>query len=96
MAPGGEPAVGLTTFNSRLIFGINIASFLFATIAVALRVYARRLKHASFLVEDYLIFFALTSSVVSTYGVFQAVILGAAGHPSDTISPLNIQASFRV
>lgn len=57
------PALGLTTGRSRLIVGFNSASLIIATVAVLLRVYARRLKKTSFVSEDYLIFLALVTRV---------------------------------
>ena len=55
------PAIGLTTVHSRTIFGFNTACLLLATVAVALRIYARHLKKLSFVAEDYLIFLALVN-----------------------------------
>ena len=55
------PAVGLTTVHSRTILGFNTACLLLATIAVALRIYARHLKKLSFVTEDYLVFLALVN-----------------------------------
>lgn len=53
------PPVGLTTENSRTIFGFVTACLLLATAAVILRIYARHLKKASFVAEDYFVFLAL-------------------------------------
>ena len=60
------PPIGLTTGHSRLIFGVNITFFLLASIAVLLRVYARRIKRVSFASEDYFIFAALVDAKGST------------------------------
>ena len=51
--------VGLTTVHSRLIVGIHIVSIIFATIAVVLRIWARHLRRATLIAEDYLVLVAL-------------------------------------
>jgi len=53
------PALGLTTRHSRLVVGFNSAGLALATVAVLLRVYARRLNKKAFVSEDYLVFLAL-------------------------------------
>lgn len=59
------PVLGLTTEHSRLVFAFNTVGLILATIAVCLRVYARRLSQKSFVAEDYLVFLALVSSKLS-------------------------------
>lgn len=56
------PVLGLTTGHSRLVFGFNTISLILASIAVALRIYARRLSKKPFVAEDYFVFLALVSS----------------------------------
>lgn len=53
------PVVGLTTYHSKLLFGINTTFLALALIAVALRIYARKLKRAPFVIEDWLVFAAM-------------------------------------
>lgn len=55
------PTTGLTTFHARLLFGINTTFLLLALIAVILRIYARRIKRASFVAEDYCVFVAMVA-----------------------------------
>lgn len=53
------PVTGLTTYDSRLLFGINTMFLILAFIAVLLRLYARKIKRATFVAEDWLVFAAM-------------------------------------
>ena len=61
------PVVGLTTAHSKAIIGFATTCFVLATVAVLLRVYARRLKGKSLVTEDYLVFLALVRRVQHCY-----------------------------
>ena len=53
------PITGLTTYHARLLFGFNTTFLLLALVSVILRIYARRIKRASFVAEDYCVFVAM-------------------------------------
>lgn len=54
-----RPAVGLTTDRAKALFGTTITFLLLATIFVALRAWAGKLRRKPYQIDDYLIFGAL-------------------------------------
>ena len=54
-----RPAVGLTTDHSKALFGTTITFLKLATIFVALRAWAGKLRRAPYRIDDYLVFGAL-------------------------------------
>ena len=54
-----RPAIGLTTDHSKAIFGTTITFLILATIFVALRAWAGKLRRNPYRIDDYLVFGAL-------------------------------------
>ena len=54
-----RPAVGLTTSHSKAMFGTTITFLILATIFVALRAWAGKLRRTPYRIDDYLVFGAL-------------------------------------
>lgn len=90
------PTTGLTTYHSRLLFGINTTFLVLALIAVALRIYARKVKRASFVVEDWLVFTAMLGFGIQATLTYCAIFLGAAGHHEYSVKPRNVEKSLQI
>ncbi|KAL8866015.1 MAG: hypothetical protein Q9174_006552, partial [Haloplaca sp. 1 TL-2023] len=90
------PVTGLTTEHSRLVFGFNTISLILANIAVALRIYARRLSKRPFVAEDYLVFLALLAFTAQAIMTYCAIFLGAVGHDQTSVSPENLRVSLQI
>lgn len=54
-----RPTVGLTTGHSKALFGTTITFLILATIFVALRAWAGKLRRTPYRIDDYLVFGAL-------------------------------------
>lgn len=73
--------------RARAPYAVGIACAVFATIAIFLRVLARRVKGVKLATEDYVIFLALVAVYVMSAGVLLEPLIGGAGHHIETVFP---------
>ena len=63
LIPRSVPVTPLTTYHSKLLFGINTTCLLLSFVAVLLRIYARKIQRVSLVIEDRLVFAAMVSGL---------------------------------
>ena len=68
------PSLPLNASEPRMILALSIFFMVLTTIAIALRVYSRKLKRQAFIVEDYLIFCALVRDSLCAIRAFTFLI----------------------